>query len=327
MPDRWGYEPYNPHPPTQLLLQRVNAILDLYKPQRPITLRQIFYRMVAEYHYPHTQGWYVNVLSDHLTSARRAEMTTNDGVQLFDVIRDDSFIRRDPFRYLNEEDFWYRTRQNAQLYRLDRQEGQDQRIVLWCEGAGMVPQLQRIALPYGIPVYSSGKYDGITCKRDLGVEWAKLEVPIRVFHLGDHNPSGIHIFESLARDVVRFAEQTAQRLGLGQPRIMFIQIGLLPHQVTDISPDRVNPKDKRRFDWMATIIGTRGIEHRIDLDPRQAWELESLAPDQIAAIVRESIEASWDKVAYKDVLTEEERTRYVLAQRLAKANKLMVRGN
>jgi hypothetical protein len=325
--ERWGYVPWNPQPKSRLLLQQVNEILDLYAPQRPLTLRQIYYRLVAQYHRPHSNPWYSGPLSYALTKARRAEMTTNDGVLVFDVIRDDEFIRRDPFRYIDQAHFWQLTKRNAEWFRRDRQAGQEQRIVLWCEGAGMVPQLQRIAAPYGIPVYSSGKYDGITCKRNLGVEWARLEEPIRVCHLGDHNPSGINIFETLARDVIRFAEQTAEREGLLEPDITFHRIGLLPSQVTDIPPDRRNESDNRRFDWMALRIGADGDEHRIDINPREAWELEALAPDQIAAIVRAAITRDWEFPAYQKVLDEEKRTRRILAQRLERVNRIIVRGD
>ena len=78
---------------------------------------------------------------------------------------------------------------------------------------------------------------------------------------------------------------------------------------------------------MADRIGNGNYEHRVDIDPRAAWELESLAPDQIAEIVEEAIEADWDEDAYNDVIDEEKRGRNILAQRLARVNKIMVRGD
>ena len=324
---RWGYVSWRPSTKSRVLLGHVNEILDLYKPQRPLTLRQIYYRLVAAYHYPHSQGWYGNTLSRTLTLARRAEFTTNDDKLLFDVIRDDEFIQRIPFCYHDQPDFWIRTKQNAKLFTLDRQDGQEYHTILWCEAAGMVPQLQRITFPYGIPVFSSGKFDGITAKRNIGEEWAEEERPIRVLHLGDHNPSGIHIFEALARDIIRFAEQAAERDALQDPEIEFHRIALLPEQVTDIPPDLPNPKDRRRFDWMAVRIGTGDYERTIDINPLEAWELEALAPDAIAAIVREAIREEWDADAYNDVIEDEKRARHILAQRLERVEKIMVRGN
>ena len=236
---RWGYVDWRPSTKSLLLLEQVNEILDLYKPQRPLTLRQIFYRLVAQYHRPHTQGFYCNTLSRTLTLARRAELTTNDGDLLFEAIRDDEFIQRTPLTYDDQSAFWDATKRHAEKFALDRQDGQQQRLILWCEAAGMVPQLRNITFPYGIPVYSSGKFDGITAKRNLGEDWALEEHPIQVLHIGDHNPSGIHIFEALARDIITFAERDGLASSLD---ITFVRTALLPHQVTDIAPDLPNPQ-------------------------------------------------------------------------------------
>jgi len=111
------------------------------------------------------------------------------------------------------------------------------------------------------------------------------------------------------------------------PEIEFHRIALLPEQVTDIPPDLPNPKDRRRFDWMAVRIGTGDYERTIDINPLEAWELEALAPDAIAAIVREAIREEWDADAYNDVIEDEKRARHILAQRLERVEKIMVRGN
>src|SRR5262245_4214059 len=34
--------------------------------------------------------------------------------------------------------------------------GQERRVAIWCEAQGMVPQLRRVADPYGVPVVSGG---------------------------------------------------------------------------------------------------------------------------------------------------------------------------
>jgi hypothetical protein len=329
----WGYVDWRPQKRSLELLHHVNEILDLYKPQRPLTLRQIYYRLVAAYGYPHSNSFYGNTLSRALTMARRAEMRTNDGVLLFDAIRDDEFIQRTPFHYADQAGFWEQAKEDAEGFALDRQAGQVCRKIIWVEGAGMVPQLRNVAFPYGVPVFSSGKFDGIQCKRAMGVKWAEENIledgkeaqPIRVLHLGDHNPSGIHIFEALARDIIAFAEQTAEREDWPVRDIEFRRIALLPSQVTDIAPDVPNSKDNRRFDWMAVRLGTGGLEERIDINPREAWELEALAPDVIARIVRAAIEEDWDRSIYDKVIAEEEQGRRDLAARIEKAPRIMVR--
>jgi len=68
----------------------------------------------------------------------------------------------------------------------------------------MVPQLGAVASPFGIEVCSSGGFDSLTDKHRIGRLWAGDQI-ITVLHLGDHDPSGVHVFSSLAEDIKDFA--------------------------------------------------------------------------------------------------------------------------
>jgi hypothetical protein len=88
-------------------------------------------------------------------------------------------------------------------FRLDRQHGQPRRLMIAIEAAGMLPQIERITEPYGIPCYAAGGFDSVTAKFELAVTlsaWGSAEV----LHIGDRDPSGEHLFSSLAEDVAAF---------------------------------------------------------------------------------------------------------------------------
>jgi hypothetical protein len=106
-------------------------------------------------------------------------------------------------------------KESARLLRLDRQAGQTRRLALWCEASGMVPQLQRIADPFGIGVHSSGGFDSVTAKHQI----AQLctDAPVTVLHIGDHDPSGVHCFSSLSEDVASFADHYGRRCPVCTP--------------------------------------------------------------------------------------------------------------
>jgi hypothetical protein len=57
----------------------------------------------------------------------------------------------------------------ADDYRVDRQTFQPVRLELWCETAGMVPQLVRIGAEFGISCFSGGGFDGLASKHDAAV--------------------------------------------------------------------------------------------------------------------------------------------------------------
>lgn len=61
----------------------------------------------------------------------------------------------------------------------------------------MVPQIQRVVTSYGITVVSGSGGDSLTFKHRFGCDHDETEV----LHIGDLDPSGIHIFTSLTENV------------------------------------------------------------------------------------------------------------------------------
>ena len=209
--ERYGYSRWDPQrarrrntpdtPSPYERLQQIGEIIDLYALHLPLTIRQIYYRLVAEYDFPKTTAAYDNLVA-LLTKARRAGwyVATDRGRYqglLFDCIRDDKATAVEPFFYNDADAFFVRVRGWAENLQLDRQSGQPRRLALWCEANGMVPQLEHIADPFGIAVYSGGGFDSITEKRGQAIKWAEAEEPITLLHLGDMDPSGVHMFEVL----------------------------------------------------------------------------------------------------------------------------------
>ena len=85
----------------------------------------------------------------------------------------------------------------------------------------MVPQIRRIADPFGIGVYSSGGFDSVTAKHQIARLWT--DDPVTVLHIGDHDPSGVHCFSSLAEDVASFA-------GHYGGDVQFVRLAVTPEQ-------------------------------------------------------------------------------------------------
>jgi hypothetical protein len=63
----------------------------------------------------------------------------------------------------------------------------------------MVPQLFQAVRDYGLPVISSGGFESVTEKRALALDLSQYAEPVEVLHIGDHDPSGAHLFLALAR--------------------------------------------------------------------------------------------------------------------------------
>ncbi len=77
-----GYAPWRPQTKTRALLEAVEEVLDEYSEHLPLTVRQIFYRLVGTIGYPKDENAYAR-LCEHLVRARRARLIP------FGSIRDD----------------------------------------------------------------------------------------------------------------------------------------------------------------------------------------------------------------------------------------------
>jgi hypothetical protein len=280
-------ERWVPRAETRVLLDQVNQVLAEYLNLLPLTLRQIFYRLVGAYGYEKTEKASKR-LGETLNKARRA------GLVDMDAIRDDGFTSAAPVFFDGVDDFLATVADWAQNLRLDRQAGQQRRLALWCEAAGMVPQLELVAAPFGVGVYSSGGFDSLTDKHRIGREWSGE--PVTVLHLGDHDPSGVHCFSALEADVVAFARHYGGD-------IEFVRLAATPEQARRHGLPSAPPKE---------------TDHR-SFDGNETWQLEALDPHTLADVVRGAIEARLDWAPYERVLAEESKARQGLLSQLGLA--------
>jgi hypothetical protein len=202
-----GFAPWSPQPETLELLARVNAVLREYADHLPLTLRQIFYRLVGAHGYEKTERAYQR-LSEHLVRARRARLIP------MEAIRDDGGTTIAPNMWATAEEYLDAVRAQAGRLMLDRTEGQKTRLVVICEAAGMAPQLARIAGPFGIKVMSSRGFDSLTDKHAFAAELADDDRACEILHIGDHDPSGVSMFAvkaMRARAAVRLSRRLSRR--------------------------------------------------------------------------------------------------------------------
>lgn len=108
-----------------------------------------------------------------------------------------------------------------------------------------------------------------------------------MLQIGDHDPSGMHLFSSLADDV------SALIRDLGLPgRAAFERLAVTPAQIVELNLPTATPKstDRRRFEG-------------------ETVQAEAIAPDVLVRIVREAIEARINPVVLATTLAREQRDR------------------
>jgi hypothetical protein len=105
-----GYAEWRPRRDTQIVLAQVDEVLREYRAHLPLTVRQIFYRLVGAFDFPKTEQAYER-LGNYLVRARRARLIP------FEYIRDDSASVLDHLHFDGEEDFYRYVRELGQDYK------------------------------------------------------------------------------------------------------------------------------------------------------------------------------------------------------------------
>lgn len=285
-----GFAPWRPQAKARTIVRHTEEILSEYREQLPITLRQIFYRLVAEYDYPKDQKAY-EMLSHTLTRARRAELIN------FEDIRDDGITIVEPPCWSSPDHLISFMFSEAAAYRTNRLKYQPNDIRIWTEAAGMVPQIAKLVQKYGIPVQSSSGQDSVTARYELARGLDKHR-PTEILHIGDHDPSGLSIFNVLEEDVTKFAEE------LGGV-VWFKRIAVTEEQVGSLEL----PTQRRKVTDAKSYPGVFG-------DTTITCQAEAIAPNVLANIVMAEVEELICRDSHNAALQEEKEAQNDLEKRL-----------
>lgn len=263
------------------VLNRARDIVNDY--DTLVTLRQLFYRLVAELLIPNTRSKYT-YLSKLTAEARRV----GDFPDLVDrgrgIVADLTFSNPDAA-------LAYTTR----IYRRDRTEGQPVSLYLGVEKAGIVNQLDAWFGELGLPILSLGGYASQSFVDEVRDDVAAQKRPAVLLYAGDFDPSGIDIIRDFEERCDCFTEVR--------------RIALNPEQVIEYNlPESVDPEVSEklqrdpRFDRFVARFG-RATQ----------IELDALPPDVLRSLYSDAIDDFRDTSRFEALLAEEARERAALA--------------
>lgn len=273
-----GWAEWTPHKKTREIMGQVEEVLEQYRDHWPLTLRQIFYRLVAIYSYEKTERGYKR-LGDYLVRARRAGMIP------FEAIRDDGWVNVSNSGWAGPDDFWRAVEGTARGYERNKQILQPSRTFLLVEAAGMVPQMRRVADMYNIPVMSSSGFDSLTVKKGLADRVLEDDRACCFLHVGDLDPSGVCIFDTVQADVEAFVDDTIplvwERVAITEKQVKKFDLPTAPAKRTDKRGNGV----------------------------RETCQAEALPPDRLLAEVERAIKRNTDMTQFEKDGEREQRER------------------
>lgn len=282
------------------ILTEAKDIVDSY--DTPVTLRQLFYRLVVRALLTNDRSAY-STLSDLTAKARRAE----EFPRLLDMTRS---ITKTP-SWDGPDQF---VESVIKQYARDHTEGQEVRLVLGAEKNTLLAQFTNWFRMYHLPTVITRGYGSQTYKDDVRDANEADGRPAVLLYVGDFDCSG----EDITRDFVRRTGpwKHVERVGLNADQVLSMGLPIGRGKPQDPRANKFRDKYAHLFghmfagEYMTTKSGV--------VLPQQGIvqvEVEAIDPTDLRTMVGASIANWWDQDAYLSTLVQESQDRKELQRR------------
>lgn len=268
------------------VINKANEIIEEYVAQGFIlTLRQIYYQFVAR-----------DLLPNIPQSYKRLGGIVSDGrlAGLIDwrYIEDRTRAVRSNTHWDGPEDI---IKGSADGYEIDKWQGQPTRCEVWIEKDALVGVIEGVCREEDVPHFSCRGYSSQSAMHRAGnrLLWHENQGSQTViFHLGDHDPSGL----DMTRDI-------EDRLAMFGSRVDVRRIALNMDQIEEHNPPP-NP---------AKVTDSRAEQYILEHGD-ESWELDSLEPSMLVDLVRDSIREVREQSAWDGMVEQENEEQELLAK-------------
>lgn len=274
-----------------------------------LTVRQLYYQMVARGHIENSQRSYkrlVKLLTDARLSGdfpmdwlldRTRECRPGDfghHVASVDRALDAAAqeLRGAPGRWLWSSRWW----------------GQQYHVSVWVEKEALAGVFEGPCSRLGVSWFVLRGYSSLSSLNEwvdtVAAAWERDRAIERavVLYFGDHDPDGWEIPRSAERNV----EAIAAVRGVDIPPVEFDRVALNAEQIDEHSPPPFPAKEtSSRF---ASYVAEHGLD--------DAWELDALPPETLADLIRDAVTSLFDRTVYDASRAEVEGRRAEMASRM-----------
>lgn len=277
-------------------IQTANVIMESYAEQGfSMTLRQVYYQFVARGLIENSDASY-NRLGGLLSDARLAGLVSWDHLE----DRDRNLMGLTSY---NTPEGYITSKCNPEDYRRDLWEGQPMRPEVWVEKKAMVDVVGQICNRLRVDFFACKGYvsqsEQYVAGQRLRDYTMRGQRPI-VFHLGDHDPSGLDMTRDNTARLSMFA---------GTP-VQVVRLALNMDQVNQYAPPP-NP---------AKVQDSRFADYQREYGD-ESWELDALEPQVIQNLIENNVTRVRDYKLWHEALGQEARERQELADILSEIGK------
>lgn len=259
------------------LLTQVQEIIDSY--DFALTLRQIYYQLVARQIIPNEQKYYKKL--SRLCVAGRDE----------GILPEEGFADR--LREVDKLSSWPDLNEFMQTvkrsYRKDKWQNQDNYIEIWTEKDALRSVLTEITYRYDVALMvARGQLSRTEVYRTAGRYKAQSDKECHLYYCGDFDPSGLSIYDSIKKRIMDFGVSiNFERIALTQEQIEKYQLPSDPAKQSDPN-----------YNKFVSIYGSGMVV-----------ELDSLPPDVLRKIIEDCILQNIDEGHLMRILRKEKAER------------------
>ena len=266
----------------ELLHERILAVASEFQ---PLTLRQLYYRLVSEDTVEKTEGGYRRLMQQ-VKRLRRARALP------WQWIVDNSRWCRGVDSY---EDLGEFLSASAQLYRRSLWRDADTTVEIWCESDSIAGPITSVASAWDVLVFPLSGFSSDSFAYAAANNIASRTRPTQIYYFGDHDPSGRQIGVDIERKLREFVAEFD-----GDPdRLGFERLAVTREQIRTyrLKTRPAKSTDTRSKGWLGGTV-----------------EIEALPPDVLRSLVEGCILRHLDEGAVERLRRIEYEERITLAR-------------
>ncbi len=261
------------------ILRIQGAVCDALNADWPMTVRQLFYRLVGMGVIDKTEAEYKTTVVRLLGEMRRS------GSVPFKMIADNTRWMRKPSTHSSLGGFLKRS---AETYRRAVWDNQDAYVECWLEKDALAGVLVDVTAPWDVPLMVTRGYASLSYLHSAAEAIAAKGKPAFLYYFGDHDPSGLDITRAVEEGLREFAPKA---------EITFERVAVTPGQIESLGlmtrPTKTSDSRSKGFEGGSV-------------------EVDAIPPAQLRKLVEACITRHIDPDAYAGWIPEKSHAAIVL---------------
>jgi hypothetical protein len=267
---------------TRAELEKVReAIYDVLSQDNPMTVRQVFYRLVSRGTIEKTENEYKNTVGRLLLAMRKEQKI--------------------PWRWISDNTRWMRKARTfssleealantARTYRRDLWDNQGVYVEVWTEKDALAGVLLEETRKWDVPLMVSRGFSSASYLYEAAETIQAAGKPAYLYYFGDHDPSGVHIDRAIERGLREHAPDA------------------------DISFERVAVQAWQIEAWGLPTRPTKKTDSRSKSFEGDSVEVDAIEPARLRELVADCIGQHVDSNALATLREAEQSERNVLTR-------------